>query len=39
VGLGLVITKSIIDAHGGQISAELNPAGGTVFKFTLRTAS
>jgi signal transduction histidine kinase len=37
-GLGLFISKSIIDAHGGKIWVENNPIGdglGTVFKFTL----
>jgi signal transduction histidine kinase len=37
-GLGLFISKSIIEAHGGKIWVESNPSGyglGTVFKFTL----
>ncbi len=36
MGLGLSISRSIIDAHGGRIWAEPNPGGGTVFRFTLR---
>jgi signal transduction histidine kinase len=37
-GLGLFISKSIIEAHGGKIWAENNPDGkGSTFTFTLRT--
>ena len=35
LGIGLTISKSIIDAHRGQIWAEPNQAGGTTFRFTL----
>lgn len=35
VGLGLAICRAIIDAHGGEIWAEDNPAGGAKFSFTL----
>jgi signal transduction histidine kinase len=34
-GLGLFITKFIIEAHGGQIQVESEPGQWTVFKFTL----
>ncbi len=34
-GLGLAICRSIIDAHGGQITAFNDPNGGAVFRFTL----
>jgi two-component system sensor kinase FixL len=37
MGVGLSISRTIIEAHGGRIWAEPNPKGGTVFKFTLRT--
>jgi two-component system sensor kinase FixL len=36
MGVGLSISRTIIEAHGGQISVEPNPGGGTVFRFTLR---
>jgi two-component system sensor kinase FixL len=38
MGIGLSISRTIIEAHGGQIEAESNPGGGTIFRFTLRTA-
>ena len=31
-GIGLSIAAAIIAAHGGSITAESNPAGGTVFR-------
>ncbi len=34
-GLGLYLSKAVIDAHGGQIWAENNPGGGATFHFTL----
>lgn len=37
MGVGLSISRTIIDAHGGQIWAEANPGGGTIFSFTLRS--
>jgi two-component system sensor kinase FixL len=36
MGVGLSISRTIVEAHGGRIWAEANPAGGTVFHFTLR---
>jgi two-component system, LuxR family, sensor kinase FixL len=36
MGVGLSISRTIVEAHGGQIDAEANPAGGTIFRFTLR---
>jgi len=34
-GFGLVFCKQTIDAHGGSISVESEPAGGSTFKITL----
>jgi len=39
MGVGLSISKRIIDAHGGEMWAEPNPGGGTVFRFTLELAA
>jgi two-component system sensor kinase FixL len=38
MGVGLSISKSIVEAHGGQIWTEPNPEGGTIFRFTMRLA-
>jgi len=35
VGLGLAISRAIVEAQGGRISARNGPAGGAVFTFTL----
>jgi len=35
MGVGLSISRTIIQSHGGEIWAEANPSGGTVFRFTL----
>ncbi len=37
IGIGLSICHSIVEAHGGALGAEPNPAGGTIFRFTLPT--
>jgi two-component system sensor kinase FixL len=36
MGIGLSISRTIIEAHGGQLTVRSNPGGGTVFRFTLR---
>jgi two-component system sensor kinase FixL len=36
LGVGLPISKSIVENHGGHMFCEPNPGGGTVFRFTLR---
>jgi PAS domain S-box-containing protein len=35
VGIGLAISRSIVDAHSGAMWAETNPSGGATFSFTL----
>jgi two-component system sensor kinase FixL len=35
MGVGLSISRTIVEAHGGRIWVEANPGGGTVFHFTL----
>lgn len=37
-GLGLAISKSIVEAHGGQISVQSESGRGTTFTFTLPVA-
>jgi two-component system sensor kinase FixL len=37
--VGLSISRTIIEGHGGQISVEPNPGGGTIFRFTLPAVS
>jgi two-component system sensor kinase FixL len=39
MGVGLSISRTIVEAHGGQIGVEPNPGGGTIFRFTLRAVT
>jgi signal transduction histidine kinase len=36
-GIGLTIARGIVEAHGGQLTCESEPGGGTTFHFTLPT--
>jgi two-component system sensor kinase FixL len=38
MGVGLSISRTIIDAHGGKLWADDNPEGGTIFRFSLPVA-
>ena len=38
MGVGLSISRTIVEAHGGRIWVEPNPEGGTIFRLTLKTA-
>jgi signal transduction histidine kinase len=35
LGMGLAISRSIVEAHGGRLWAERRPAGGLLMRFTL----
>jgi two-component system sensor kinase FixL len=36
MGIGLSLSRTIIESHGGQIMVEPNPVGGAIFRLTLR---
>jgi len=38
MGMGLAISRSLVESHGGHIEAAPAPAGGTTFRFTLPPA-
>jgi signal transduction histidine kinase len=35
LGMGLPISRTIVEAHGGRLWAETDPAGGATFQFTI----
>ena len=39
MGVGLSISRSIVESHGGHIRCESNTGGGTVFRFTVPRAT
>ena len=39
MSVGLSISRTIVEGHGGQITCEPNPVGGTIFRFTLRAVT
>jgi len=36
MGIGLSISRTIVEAHGGRIWIEANEGGGAIFRFTLQ---
>ncbi len=38
MGMGLSICRGIVEAHGGKLTLEENPGGGTLFRFTVGVA-
>ena len=38
MGVGLSISRTIVESHGGRLWVEVNPEGGTVFRLTVKSA-
>ena len=38
-GLGLAIVKQVAEAHGGTVTAERAPDGGTIMRFVVRNGN
>jgi signal transduction histidine kinase len=38
-GVGLSVSRGIVEAHGGRIWVEPNPGGGALFRFTVPTST
>jgi two-component system sensor kinase FixL len=38
LGIGLSICRAIVQGHGGELTVENDPGGGTVFRFTVEAA-
>jgi two-component system sensor kinase FixL len=38
MGIGLSVCRTIIEAHAGRLWPEVNPEGGSIFRFTLPIA-
>jgi two-component system sensor kinase FixL len=39
LGIGLSICRVIVESHGGSLRADVNPGGGTAFRFTIPQSS